>query len=172
MESLPACIVSELTIGQIQDIFSVTCLDMEKTLKYTIKDSFEAMDFEKVTEMLTTTYWSPGIEIDEVIQGARNSALVVGVFDEQGHQIGYARVISDKIRFAYILDVILDEVCRKQGIGQVMMNHILTHPDLKSVYQWLLITKDAHEFYKKLGFKITERANDWMEIRTPRKRVN
>jgi hypothetical protein len=50
-----------------------------------------------------------------------------------------------------------------------MVNYILAHQDLKAVYQWLLITKDAHEVYKKVGFKVTERANDWMEIRKPRK---
>jgi ribosomal protein S18 acetylase RimI-like enzyme len=140
----------------------------EKTLNYTIKDGFEAMDFSKVTEMLTAAYWSQGIMINEVIQGARNSALNVGAFDSNNHQIGYLRIISDKTRFAYILDVIIDEKCRKQGIGEAMMKYVLAHPDMKPVYQWLLITRDAHEFYKKLGFKVTERANDWMEIRTPR----
>lgn len=139
-------------------------------MNYTIKDGFEAMDFPKVTEMLTTAYWSPGILIDEVVQGARNSTLVAGAFDPDNRQIGYVRVISDKIRFAYILDVIVDEACRQQGIGQALMNYVLTHQDLKAVYQWLLITKDAHEVYKKVGFKVTERGNDWMEIRKPRKK--
>jgi len=137
-------------------------------LNYTIKDGFDNMDFQKITALLTTTYWTPGIKIDEVIQGARNSALNVGVFDSNNQQIGYLRIISDKTRFAYILDVVIDETYRQQGIGQAMMNYILTHPDMKDVYQWLLITRDAHEFYKKLGFKVTERANDWMEIRKPR----
>jgi len=129
------------------------------------------MDFIRVTQMLTTAFWSPGIRIDEVVQGARNSALVVGAFDAQNRQIGYSRVISDRTRFAYILDVIVDENHRKQGIGQAMINYILTCQDLKAVYQWLLITKDAHEVYKKVGFKVTERKDDWMEIRKPRKNV-
>jgi GNAT superfamily N-acetyltransferase len=119
--------------------------------------------------MLTTSFGSPGIQIDEVIHGATHSTLVAGVFDSQHRQIGYARVISDMTRFAYILDVIVDEGYRKHGIGQAMINYILAKPELKGVYQWLLITKDAHEVYKKVGFKVAERANDWMEIREPRK---
>jgi ribosomal protein S18 acetylase RimI-like enzyme len=138
-------------------------------VNYKLKDGFEVMDFIRVTEMLTTAFWSPGILIDEVIQGALHSALVVGAFDSQNRQIGYARVISDRTRFAYILDVIVDENYRKQGIGQAMVNYILAHQSLKAVYQWLLITKDAQEVYKKVGFKVTERKNDWMEIRKPRK---
>jgi GNAT superfamily N-acetyltransferase len=139
------------------------------SMEYSIEDGFNSMDFRRVTEMLTTAFWSPGIQIDEVIHGATHSALVAGVFDSQHRQIGYARVISDMTRFAYILDVIVDEGCRKQGIGQAMIKYLLEKPELKAVYQWLLITKDAHEVYKKVGFKVTERANDWMDIRKPRK---
>lgn len=141
----------------------------EVVIDYHIKRGFEQMDFHRVTELLATAFWSPGIGLEEVLQGARNSALVVGAFDAQERQIGYARVISDKTRFAYILDVILDEPHRRQGIGQAMVQAILADPALGAVYQWLLITRDAHGVYAKPGFKVTERADDWMEIRRPRK---
>jgi hypothetical protein len=49
-----------------------------------------------------------------------------------------------------------------------MIKFILNHPDLKDVYQWLLITKDAHGVYEKVGFTRTSRPNDWMEIRNKR----
>jgi GNAT superfamily N-acetyltransferase len=137
-------------------------------MKYKLKDGCEVMDFVRVTEMLSTAFWSPGIRIDEVMQGALHSALVVGAFDPEDRQIGYARVISDRTRFAYILDVFVHENCRKQGIAQAMVNYILAHPDLKAVYQWLLITKDAHGVYRKVGFQVVSRPNDWMEIRNER----
>ncbi len=135
-----------------------------------IKDGLENMDFEKITEMLSKSFWVPGIKIDEVKKGAFNSALVIGAFLNDNVQISYARVISDKTRFAYILDVYVDEPYRKQGIGQAMIKYILSHNELKDVYQWTLITKDAHGVYSKLGFKPTGRASDWMEIRNERPR--
>lgn len=49
-----------------------------------------------------------------------------------------------------------------------MMNAILTHNELKDVYQWLLITKDAHGVYNKVGFKPVSRPLDWMEVRYDR----
>jgi len=134
----------------------------------TMKDGLENMDFVRVTEMLAGAYWSRGIKIDEVTKGARNSALVVGAFADDQEQIGYARVISDKTRFAYILDVFVDERYRRQGIGQKMVNYLLTHPELSDVYQWLLITRDAHGVYSKVGFKPVSRPLDWMEIRKDR----
>lgn len=128
------------------------------------------MDFTKVTHMLSNASWSPGIKIDEVVKGAQNSALVVGVFSHDNIQIGYARVISDKTRFAYIGDVYVDKSFRKKGIGQKMINYILNHEELKDVYQWLLITKDAHGVYGKVGFVPVSRPLDWMEIRKSRPR--
>lgn len=133
-----------------------------------IQDGLDKMDFEKVTRMLSNAFWCPGIGIDEVKKGATNSALVVGAFLKDIEQIGYARVISDKTRFAYIVDVYVDENYRKKGIGQKLIKYILTHNELRDVYQWLLITKDAHGVYRKVGFETITRPSDWMEIRKAR----
>ena len=49
-----------------------------------------------------------------------------------------------------------------------MINNILVNENLGDVYQWPLITKDAHGVYGKSGFKVIGRPNDWMEIRNDR----
>lgn len=133
-----------------------------------IKDGIENMDFEKITQMLSNSFWSSEIKIDEVKKGAINSALVIGAFLKDEYQIGYARVISDKTRFAYITDVYIDENFRKKGIGKKIINYVLNHEELTDVYQWLLITKDAHGFYSKVGFNPVSRPLDFMEIRKSR----
>ncbi len=132
-----------------------------------VKYGFENMNFIKVTEMLSKAFWSKNIKIDEIQKGASNSALIIGVFFNND-QIAYSRVISDKTRFAYILDVYVDENYRKNGIGQLMINNILKHDYLKEVYQWLLITQDAHGVYSKSGFKPLGNPEKWMEIRNAR----
>ena len=132
-----------------------------------MKDGFTEMDFDRVRDMLAESFWTPGISRAEVVQGAANSALVVGAFLD-GQQIGFARVISDKTRFAYILDVYVAEGHRKKGVGRTMLRHILTHEELKDVYQWLLITRDAHGMYNQLGFAPVSRPLDWLEIRGAR----
>jgi len=138
---------------------------MTTFINYVLKSGFSEMNFDKVTEMLKTVWWSPGIKKSEVIQGAQNSALLIGAFSKEGEQIGYARVISDKTRLAYIMDVVVDTRYRKQGIGQAIINSILHHAELKDVYQWLLLTKDAHAVYQKTGFHSLSSPADWMEIR-------
>ncbi|NVO19057.1 MAG: GNAT family N-acetyltransferase [Bacteroidetes bacterium] len=137
-------------------------------MNYNFRSGYENMDFDKVSGMLTNAYWCKGICKPEVMKGAGNSSLVVGVFSPENEQIGYARVISDKTRFAYILDVIIDDRFRRQGIGQHLMMYILQHEDLKEVYQFLLRTSDAHGVYSKVGFQPVSRPADWMEIRHSR----
>jgi ribosomal protein S18 acetylase RimI-like enzyme len=141
---------------------------MNKTAEFILKAGYGEMDFDKITLMLKDAPWCIGIKKDEVIQGARNSALLVGAFTPGNIQVGFLRIVSDKTRYAYILDVIVDENYRKQGVGQAMIRFLLDHPDLKDVYQWVLLTKDAHGVYKKAGFTPIAYPEGWMEIRHPR----
>jgi len=93
----------------------------DSKIEYSIKSGFDEMDFDKITDMLKDAFWCIGIKKSEVIQGAQNSALVIGAFTNDNKQIGFSRVISDKTRFGYILDVIVDDHYRKHGIGQAMI---------------------------------------------------
>ena len=133
-----------------------------------LETGFDRMDFGAVTAMLARAFWSPGISRDEVEQGARNSALVVGAFAAQGPQVGYARAVSDKTRFAYLMDVYVHEDYRGQGLGRRLVRAVLEDPELRDVYHWLLITKDAHELYRPLGFGELASPASWMEIRLDR----
>ena len=135
-------------------------------VKVEIRDGVKHMNFEQVTCMLSKAFWSPGIKIDEVKQGAENSSLVVGAFCDNV-QVGFARVISDKTRFAYIADVYVDENYRRHGIAKEMMHFILSHELLKDVYQWYLVSA-ARELYEKVGFTDLSEPEKWMEIRQSR----
>lgn len=129
------------------------------------KDSRHIDDIQR---MLSKVFWSPGITRNEILKGIKNSALVVGAYMETGQQIGFLRVVSDKVRFAYLMDVVVHENYRRQGIGQKMVRFALFHPELKDVYQWLLGTLDAHGVYKKLGFEPLINTEKWMSIIKPR----
>ena len=121
------------------------------------------LKIDDIHAMLSQTWWSPGISKKEILKGIDNSALVVGAYFNN-RQIAFLRVVSDKIRFAYIMDVIVHENYRRQGIGQKMIKFVLAHPELKDVYQWLLMTKDAHIIYSKCGFSKLKNPELWMSI--------
>ena len=137
---------------------------------YTLKEGIDAVDFARVHAWLASSYWSPGIDRQRVERGARNSALVLSVFNETGVQIGYLRVVSDKTRFAYLCDVWIDEVHRGKGLARMMVQHALDHSDFATITNWTLGTKDAQGVYAALGFRdIREPGaypNTWMVRRT------
>ena len=132
------------------------------------KSGPENMNFEKVTHWLSEVHWSKGITRAEVEYGALHSALVVGGFDESGEQVSDLRVVSDRVRFAYVMDVVVHLPFRGRGIGKRMMQFMLDHPDMRFVYQWVLRTSDAQGLYAQLGFKRIEGSDQWMIIQRPR----
>jgi GNAT superfamily N-acetyltransferase len=123
---------------------------------------------DDIHSMLSKVYWSPNITKNEILKGIKNSALIVGAYIESGQQIGFLRVVSDKVRFAYLQDVVVNEGYRRQGIGSKMVKFALSHPELRDVYQWILITKDAHGVYEKCGFESLKNPEKWMSIIKPR----
>lgn len=126
------------------------------------------MDFERVTQWLSEVHWSKGITRAEVEYGAMHSALVVGGFDASDEQVSYLRVVSDRVRFAYVMDVVVHLPFRGRGIGKRMMQFALEHPDMRFVYQWVLRTSDAQGLYAQLGFKRIEGSDQWMIVQRPR----
>lgn len=135
---------------------------------YRISDELSGIDFGTVTDWLAASYWSPGIGREEVERGARHSSLVIGAYTPDGVQVGYARLASDKTRFAYIMDVYVADGYRRQGIAQAMLRFALEHPDHKAVCLWLLGTRDAHEVYRKVGFHPLKHVERWMAIQKGR----
>jgi len=61
-------------------------------------------------------------------------------------------VVTDYSECGLIWDVFIDPEYQRQGIGKLLMNSILTNPETKYVFNWFLMTEDAHEFYKQFGF--------------------
>ena len=137
-------------------------------MRVDINDHKDNRRIDDIQGLLSKVFWSPGITKNEILKGIKNSALVIGAYTEKGRQIGFLRVVSDKVQFAYLMDVVVAEDHRRQGIGQKMVKFALSHPELKDVYQWLLGTLDAHGVYKKLGFEPLKNQEKWMSIIKPR----
>lgn len=102
--------------------------------------------------LMSKSYWAKD-RTRHVIERSIENSFCFGVYSNSGDQIGFARVVTDFAVFAWLMDIFILEDYRGNGIGQKLMDQILTHPDLKSVQRWGLGTKDAHELYKKFGFR-------------------
>ena len=115
-----------------------------------------------IWQFLRTAYWSPGIERDVVNRGIDNS-LVFGLFAPEGQQAGFARVVTDWARFAWLADVFVLEPHRGKGLGVWLVETVVNDPQLASL-RIVLATADAHGLYERFGFGPVE-ADRWMERR-------
>ena len=44
------------------------------------------------------------------------------------------------------------------------METILAHPDLQGIRRWNLVTRDAHELYRRVGFRDVAKPGNYMEL--------
>ncbi len=106
------------------------------------------------------SYWAKGSDREEV-EASLEEALCYGVY-ENGKQIGFASITSDFSSFAYISDVFIHEKCRGKGLSKWLLESILSHPGLKNLSEWMLMTDSAHGLYEQFGFKRVPGSTDQM----------
>jgi GNAT superfamily N-acetyltransferase len=134
---------------------------------YLLDDSLDAFDLDACHRLLTASYWSPGITRRDVEHGFRHSTVVVGAYSG-AKQVGCARVVSDRTRFAFVMDVIVAEGHRRRGLGRAMVRFLLEHPELALVYRFALVTEDAQGVYAGLGFSGLAHPERWMTLEKKR----
>ena len=133
---------------------------------YTISTDRARLDVGLVHRYLSeSSYWAQG-RPREVVERSIEHSLAFGVYLGE-RQVGFARVITDYATFAWIADVFVLEEYRGQGLGRWLSEVMIAHPDLQGFRRWALATKDAHELYRRVGFRELQCAERWMERRDP-----
>lgn len=114
-----------------------------------------------IQNFLKDIYWAAGRTMDEV-QTTIDASFCFGIYLDD-EQIGFARVVTDYVVFAYLMDVFIDEKYRGKGYASILINAMITAPQLQQVKIWRLATSDAHFLYEKFGFKALAHPEKMME---------
>jgi GNAT superfamily N-acetyltransferase len=134
--------------------------------EFVISTNRERLSLDMVHGFLTTCYWAKGIPRETVARSIEHS-LCFGIYDGEGAQVGFARVISDFATIAYIGDVFLLETHRGFGLSKCLMECIVQHPALQNLRRWILTTRDAHGLYSQFGFTPVKAPERFMELHDP-----
>ena len=103
-----------------------------------------------IQNFLKDIYWAAARTVDEV-QTTIDASFCFGIYlDEE--QIGFARVVTDYVVFAYLMDVFIDENHRGKGYASILIDTMMKEPQLQQIKIWRLATSDAHFLYEKFGF--------------------
>ena len=134
--------------------------------EYLISTDKARLDIELIHNYLAnSSYWAVGRPL-EVVRRSIEHSLAFGLYRD-AQQIGFARVITDYATFAWLADVFVLEEFRGQGLGKWLVDVIISHPDLQGFRRWVLSTRDAHELYRRVGFRELKRTERWMERADP-----
>jgi GNAT superfamily N-acetyltransferase len=119
------------------------------------------LDIPFIQHFLKDIYWAAGRTMEEV-QTSIDHSFCFGIYlDEK--QIGFARVITDYVVFAYVMDVFITEEHRGKGYSSILVDAMMKEAQLKTVKIWRLATADAHFLYEKFGFRLLAKPERMME---------
>ena len=134
---------------------------------YQISTDKSRFDLNLIHDFLNDeSYWATGRSLETIKRSIEHS-LSFGIYRGDS-QVGFARVVTDYATFGWLADVFIVKERRGEGLGKWLMEVILAHPDLQGFRRWTLATKDAHELYRRFGFKELKRPERWMERRDPK----
>jgi GNAT superfamily N-acetyltransferase len=135
--------------------------------QYYISTNKEFLDVPTIHRFLSNdSYWAQGISIEAVKATVHYTPICYGVYEgnpeiESAKQIGFARVVTDMVRYAWLGDVFILPEYRGKGLSKWLMASIMEHPQLKGV-SFNLSTNDAHGLYSQFGFETIKDAEKRM----------
>lgn len=131
---------------------------------YTIIESMAARHIPQLLELYRQCPWAKDRTLEDAESIVRNTTITLGIVDDNGNLIGFSRVLSDLRIKALILDVVVDESHRGEGLGKLLLDTIVKHPKLANVKHFELYCREKMiPFYERFGF--TEDLGDFHFMR-------
>ncbi|MEW7277785.1 GNAT family N-acetyltransferase [Aquimarina sp. 2201CG1-2-11] len=121
----------------------------------------DKLDIDFVYQFLTNSYWAKD-RTKEAVRISIENSMCFGIYIGD-QQIGFARVVTDYVIFAYLMDVFISKEYRGKGYSKQLMKTIFEHKKLKPVKKWMLATSDAHRLYQQFDFEPLENSSIFMQ---------
>lgn len=104
-------------------------------------------------ELYQHEWWTNDRTLEDTRKCVAGLQLCIGLIDEDNRLTGFARVITDYVFKALILDVIVNKNYRRHGLGQNLIELIKSHDELKNIRHFeLYCLPEMFTFYQKHGF--------------------
>jgi GNAT superfamily N-acetyltransferase len=115
----------------------------------TYETRLDGVDWEEMKATLTADAFDNGRTPEQLRASFERSYAAVVAYDG-ARIVGTARVLSDGVCNAYVVDVWTHTPYRHRGVARRMMETLEVGLRGQHVY---LFTDDAADFYRKLGFR-------------------
>jgi N-acetylglutamate synthase-like GNAT family acetyltransferase len=128
---------------------------------YHISTDKSLLDKDFINGFIKNSYWGKERTLEQTIKTIENS-FCFGMYTKNGQQIGFGRIVTDYVFFGNVMDVFLDSDYQGKGLGNTLIEYMLSHSVVKDLQTIILKTKDAHSFYEKYGFNKIGDSNLYM----------
>jgi len=110
-----------------------------------------APQYSELATLWNQTNWGAYTETQFRKIHAGNEIIVCA--RKKGRLVGYGRLLSDRVMYGYVQDLIVAKDLRGMGVGEKLLNY-LTEKGKECGLQFigLFSTLDAEQFYIKQGF--------------------
>ena len=105
-------------------------------------------------ELYQHEWWTKGRTLDDVHKMLINSDYIFGICESHSQKlVAFARVVSDRTYRAIVYDVIVAADYRHQGLGSLLIEQIVSHPEISQLECiQLFCLPEMIPFYQKFGF--------------------
>jgi GNAT superfamily N-acetyltransferase len=119
-----------------------------------VRDGLTPMQVDQLLQLYRGEWWSrrrSAADVRRILEGS--NAVVAVVETDTGALAAFARVLTDGVYLALILDVIVAPRHRERGVGRLLMDSVLGLPALRHVVSVELVCQpELVPFYAKWGF--------------------
>jgi len=130
--------------------------------EHAISSDPDRLDREWIHKVISTdTYWG-GDRTRERMDLAIDNSVPYGLYDAEGRQLAFARLVTDRATFAWLSDVFVDRPARGKGLSKRLIEHILEEAERMGLKRVVLATADAQGLYQQFGFGEIDDDFSWM----------
>ena len=127
---------------------------MTHGLEYEVRSGLPPSQVDDLLRLYANEWWTKDRTRPDVERMLEASDLLFAV-SEKGSEslIAFARVLTDRVYVALVLDVIVAPQYRHRGLGRLLVERICSEPELRNVERIELTCQPEHiPFYRKWDF--------------------
>ncbi len=129
-------------------------------------DQLSPKQIRKLHQLFQNEWWTNTRDLGDVEEMLKHTDFIFALIEDGSEElIAFARVLSDWVFKALIMDVVVHPLHRDSGLGKELMERILKHDDFKKVGHFeLYCLENMVPYYERWGFTSELRPVTFMRL--------
>jgi GNAT superfamily N-acetyltransferase len=134
---------------------------MTTAQRTTVIEQLSEQHVAQLVQLYAGEWWTSDRTLEDVRLMLEHTPITLGLVDAAGDDelVGFVRVVTDRVYYATVLDVIVRPDRRGEGHGDTLLASVVDHPELRELRRGfqLKCRDEKIPFYERWGFEVTTR---------------